>query len=90
MHKGKLKTFIKKGFGVGTEVWATPFGAGPLAYTIYNLEMTKKGYCHEEDIEIEGFAPDHVVKKDSSVSLLEGTALQPMYDYYHYRASNRP
>lgn len=62
MHKGKLKNFIKKGFGVGTEVWATPFGAGPLAYTIYNLEMTKKGYCHEEDIEIEGFAPDHVIK----------------------------
>ena len=89
MHKGKLKNFIKKGFGVGTEVWATPFGAGPLAYTIYNLEMTKKGYCHEEDIEIEGFAPDHVVPKVGTVKLDHDPSLKVTY-IYNDRPFNRP
>lgn len=89
MHKGKLKNFIKKGFGVGTEVWATPFGAGPLAYTIYNLEMTKKGYCHEEDIEIEGFAPDHVTPNVGTVKLDKDPSLKVTY-IYNQMPYNRP
>ena len=58
MHKGKLRNFIKKGFEAGTEVFATPFGSGPYAYTIYSLDMKKKGFCHQDDIEFDGFVPD--------------------------------
>jgi len=50
MKKAILTNFIKKGFEQGVEVYATAFGSGPFAYTIYTLDMKKKAFCHEDDL----------------------------------------